>query len=163
GRNGRFAHRYSEPRWPPEPGHRAQRRPTRRRVQQILFCTGNVESFPSLLPRRTPAGAFSGAAPSALPRRRGRSLQGPDDSFFLTGMPPPSDRRLAALGLGVAILLMGVFAALMVQYGRELRGEIRAKMIERDAAVLYPIAQQQIEAGAASLSATDAPGISLAA
>ncbi len=60
-------------------------------------------------------------------------------------MRPPSDRRLALLGLGAALLLIGVFTALVLHYGRELRGQIRAKMIERDAAVLYPIVRQQIQ------------------
>lgn len=78
-------------------------------------------------------------------------------------MRPPSARRLSALGLGVGLLLVAVFATLVVRYGRELRREIRERMIERDAAVLYPVVQQQIEADAATRPAGDASAFSLRA
>lgn len=65
-------------------------------------------------------------------------------------MRPPSARRLTLLGLVAVLLLVGVFTALVVQYGRELRREVRARLIERDAAVLYPLAQQQIDNAAPS-------------
>ena len=55
------------------------------------------------------------------------------------------DRRIAALTLALGALCALVFAGLVVFYGRELRADIRRKMIERDAAVLYPVAQQQVE------------------
>jgi len=61
-------------------------------------------------------------------------------------MRPAFARRLSALGLGVGLLLVGVFVTLVIRYGHELRHEIRQRMIERDAAVLYPVVQQQIEA-----------------
>ena len=59
-------------------------------------------------------------------------------------MSPP-DRRITALTLALGALCALVFAGLVVLYGRELRADIRRRMIERDAAVLYPIAQQQIQ------------------
>jgi len=58
----------------------------------------------------------------------------------------PHDRRITALTLALGALCAVVFAGLVVLYGRELRTDIRHKMIERDAAVLYPVAQQQIQA-----------------
>jgi len=64
----------------------------------------------------------------------------------------PLDRRIAALTLALGALCALVFAGLVVLYGRELRGDIRRKMIERDAAVLNPVAQQQIQS-TASLAA----------
>lgn len=67
-----------------------------------------------------------------------------------------SQHRLAALGVVVAALLMTVFALLVLQYSRELRSEIRQRMIERDAAVLYPVAQQQLDATALDPDRSDA-------
>jgi len=49
---------------------------------------------------------------------------------------------LAALATG--ILLAGIFSALVIWLRSDLRGEIHLKIIERDAAVLYPMALQQI-------------------
>jgi signal transduction histidine kinase len=66
-------------------------------------------------------------------------------------MPSP-DRHITALTLVLGALCTLVFAGLVVLYGRELRADIRNRMIERDAAVLYPVAQQQIES-TASLAA----------
>ena len=57
----------------------------------------------------------------------------------------PLDRRIAALTLALGALCALVFAGLVVLYGGELRADIRRRMIERDAAVLYPVAQQQIQ------------------
>jgi len=64
-------------------------------------------------------------------------------------------RRLpssAAAALGTGILLLAIFAALVVWFRSGLREEIHLKIIERDAAVLYPMALQQLadsgEAGA---------------
>ncbi|MEO6995389.1 MAG: sensor histidine kinase [Lacunisphaera sp.] len=64
----------------------------------------------------------------------------------------PHDRRIATLPLALGVLCALVFAGLVVLYGGELRADIRRKMIERDAAVLSPVAQQQIES-TASLAA----------
>ena len=58
---------------------------------------------------------------------------------------PSLDRRITALTLALGALCALVFAGLVVLYGRELRADIRRRMIERDAAVLYPVAQQQTE------------------
>jgi signal transduction histidine kinase len=71
-------------------------------------------------------------------------------------MTPPAPRPTpgfpyAAVGAGV--LLAGIFSALVVWLRSDLRDEIHLKIIERDAAVLYPMALQQIseteEAGGA--------------
>jgi signal transduction histidine kinase len=60
-------------------------------------------------------------------------------------MRAANEKRLgfAALftGVGLGLCLAGV----VLWYGRQLRDDIRQKMIERSAAVLYPVAQQQIE------------------
>src|SRR5688500_16525568 len=78
-------------------------------------------------------------------------------------MTGASDRPFAVFGLGVAILLAVVFALLVAQYGRELRREIREKMIERDAAVLYPVAQRQIEHDGTARLGGETAGFSLSA
>ncbi len=78
-------------------------------------------------------------------------------------MRPPSARRLSALGFGVGLLLVAVFVALVIRYGHELRREIRQRMIERDAAVLYPVVQQQVDADTSSPSAPDGSAFSLRA
>lgn len=67
-----------------------------------------------------------------------------------------SHHRLAALGVVVAALLMSVFTVLVLQYSRELRAEIRQRMIERDAAVLFPVAQQQLDSTALDSDRRDA-------
>ena len=67
-------------------------------------------------------------------------------------------RRLpssAAAALGTGILLLGIFAALVVWFRSGLREEIHLKIIERDAAVLYPMALQQL-ADSGEAGATDA-------
>ena len=61
--------------------------------------------------------------------------------------PPPVPRRpfrhvLAALGTG--LLLVAIFVALVIWFRSDLRNEIQQKIIERDAAVLYPMARQQM-------------------
>jgi signal transduction histidine kinase len=78
-------------------------------------------------------------------------------------MTAVSDRPFAIFGLGVAILLAMVFAFLVAQYGRELRQEIREKMIERDAAVLYPVAQRQIQRDGTARLGEETSGFSLSA
>jgi len=58
-------------------------------------------------------------------------------------MPRPNLRYpIAALGIGV--LLAGIFSALVIWFRSDLRDEIHLKIIERDAAVLYPMALQQV-------------------
>lgn len=53
--------------------------------------------------------------------------------------------RTLGIALAVATLLMAIFATLLWQSRKELYQEIRLKLIERDAAVLYPVALQQVE------------------
>ena len=48
----------------------------------------------------------------------------------------------AAVGTG--ILLAAIFSALVIWFRSDLRNEIHLKIIERDAAVLYPMALQQV-------------------
>ncbi len=58
-------------------------------------------------------------------------------------MPLPSLRHaIAALCTG--ILLVAIFAVLVIWFRSDLRSEIHQKIVERDAAVLYPMAQQQM-------------------
>jgi signal transduction histidine kinase len=67
-------------------------------------------------------------------------------------MPPIAERRLAAIPLILGGLIMLVFVALVLRYDHDLRATIRQKMIERDAAVLTSVAQQEIETGSPTLS-----------
>ncbi|MFT3782232.1 MAG: sensor histidine kinase [Nibricoccus sp.] len=53
-------------------------------------------------------------------------------------------RRLAFITLATALLLVAVFVVMVVQFRSELRDDIRQKIIGRDAAVLYPVALQQV-------------------
>ena len=53
----------------------------------------------------------------------------------------------AAVGTG--ILLAAIFSALVIWFRSDLRNEIHLKIIERDAAVLYPMALQQVADSAA--------------
>jgi len=46
--------------------------------------------------------------------------------------------------LATGLLLAAIFSALVIWFRRDLRAEIHLKIIERDAAVLYPMALQQI-------------------
>lgn len=57
---------------------------------------------------------------------------------------PPSPRSLALVTLAVGLALGGIFAAAVVPFGANLRGKIRQAIIERDAAVLHPVALQQL-------------------
>jgi signal transduction histidine kinase len=56
---------------------------------------------------------------------------------------------IAALCTGA--LLLAIFAALVIWFRSDLRDEIHLKIIERDAAVLYPMALQQLADSAASV------------
>ena len=54
------------------------------------------------------------------------------------------------LRLGIAMLLIGaivvaIFAVMVIRFRADLQSEIHQKIIERDAAVLYPMAEQQLE------------------
>ena len=55
---------------------------------------------------------------------------------------PVSRNALSSLATGV--LLVAIFTALVLWFRSDLRNEIQLKIIERDAAVLYPMALQQI-------------------
>lgn len=57
----------------------------------------------------------------------------------------PLDRRITVITLSLGLFFAGVFAGLVLLYSHQLRADIRRKMIERDAAVLQPVVQQQIE------------------
>lgn len=63
-------------------------------------------------------------------------------------MPQVAVQRTFWAALAVAALIMAIFAAMLWRSRQELRDEIRLKMIERDAAVLHPVALQQIESEA---------------
>ena len=67
-------------------------------------------------------------------------------------MSAPTDRRLAGIALAFGVVFIGLFTSLVIFHSRQLRTEIRQKMIARDAAVLSTVAQQQVEPDA-SLSA----------
>ncbi len=66
-----------------------------------------------------------------------------------TSNPPGPRPRLgypiAAVGAGV--LLAGILSALVIWFRSDLREEIHLKIVERDAAVLYPMALQQLSEG----------------
>lgn len=72
-------------------------------------------------------------------------------------MPQPILPRLAVASLLTGGLLTAIFAALLIQFRGDLRNEIQRKIIERDAAVLYPMALLQM-ADAASGGAIDSDG-----
>ena len=48
------------------------------------------------------------------------------------------------LALGTGVLLVGIFAAMVIWLRSDLRSVIHLKIVERDAAVLYPMALQQM-------------------
>ena len=58
-------------------------------------------------------------------------------------MSRPILRQVSA-AFGTGILLTAIFSAMVVWLRSDLRREIQAKIIERDAAVLYPMALQQL-------------------
>jgi signal transduction histidine kinase len=64
--------------------------------------------------------------------------------------------RLAIATLLIAAILVAIFAVLVIRFRADLQNEIHQKIIERDAAVLYPMALQQMEESEAS--ATDKVG-----
>jgi signal transduction histidine kinase len=66
--------------------------------------------------------------------------------------------RLAAVTAAVGVLLVAIFAVTVIYLSVELRGAIHQKIIERDAAVLMPVALQQLsEKEAASVERPAGP------
>jgi signal transduction histidine kinase len=58
-------------------------------------------------------------------------------------MPRPYSRSaIAALGIGA--LLVAIYATMVIWFRSDLRDEIHLKILDRDAAVLYPMALQQV-------------------
>ena len=80
----------------------------------------------------------------------------------MTARPPetPSLRgpglRYSAAAVCVGTLLVAIFSALVIWFRSDLRREIHLKIIERDAAVLYPMALQQV-AESAEATGPNAP------
>ena len=72
-------------------------------------------------------------------------------------MPQPIFPRLALASLLIGALLTAIFAALLIGFRGDLRSEIQRKIIERDAAVLYPMALLQM--AEAHTGAMDSNGI----
>jgi signal transduction histidine kinase len=56
----------------------------------------------------------------------------------------PRFSRLALPALAAGVLLVAIFALMVVRFRTELRAEIRQTIIERDAAVLRPVALRQL-------------------
>jgi signal transduction histidine kinase len=71
-------------------------------------------------------------------------------------MPQAISPRLALASLLAGGLLTAIFAGLLIHSRNGLRAEIHQKLIERDAAVLYPVARLQLGDGAAGQ--IDSPG-----
>lgn len=70
---------------------------------------------------------------------------------------PQTARNNILAAFGVGTLLIAIFSTLVIWFRSDLRDEIHLKIIERDAAVLYPMALQQIadsEAGDIGASPT---------
>jgi signal transduction histidine kinase len=67
---------------------------------------------------------------------------------------PTSPRRLALATFAISLLLIGILIATVVPISANLREKARQAMIERDAAVLHPVALQQL----AELEASSTPG-----
>ena len=57
---------------------------------------------------------------------------------------------LAIATLLIDAILVAIFAVMMIRSRADLQSEIHQKIIERDAAVLYPMAVQQMEDSEAS-------------
>lgn len=69
--------------------------------------------------------------------------------------PTLSERAPATIALILGAIMSAVFAALLFRYDHELRETIREKMIQRDAAVLTGVAQQEIETRSSQPGGTD--------
>ena len=63
---------------------------------------------------------------------------------------PRSTIASATATLLIAAFLVAIFAAMVIWFRTDLQNEIHQKIIERDAAVLYPMALQQMEDSEAS-------------
>ncbi|HEY8994061.1 MAG TPA: sensor histidine kinase [Lacunisphaera sp.] len=72
-------------------------------------------------------------------------------------MPRAFTTRAAAGAFVAGGLLVAIFAVLVLQFRRELTAEIHRKMIERDAAVLHPVALQQLRDAAGLHAGTPPP------
>src|SRR6185503_3406046 len=77
-------------------------------------------------------------------------------------MPRSILRNTFAAAL-TGLLLVGIFAAMVLRFRSDLRGEIHQKIIERDAAVLYPMARQQLLESEAACSASAGAAASITA
>ncbi len=66
-------------------------------------------------------------------------------------MAPSHFPRLALVTTLAGVALLTIFVALLLRFRVELRTEIRQKIIERDAAVLHPVALQQLAESEAGL------------
>ena len=60
---------------------------------------------------------------------------------------PKQDTRFSVAAVATGFLLLVIFASLVIWFRSDLRDEIHLKIIERDAAVLYPMALQQVAEG----------------
>lgn len=58
--------------------------------------------------------------------------------------PNPPRTRLLPATIGLGLLLIGIFAVLLIRFRGELHEEVRRTVIGRDAAVLHPVARNQI-------------------
>lgn len=73
-----------------------------------------------------------------------------------TTLLPNAARRAPAIALILGGVMGVVFVALVLRYDYDLRTVIHAKMIQRDAAVLTSVAQQEIETGALEAAPSNA-------
>jgi signal transduction histidine kinase len=69
---------------------------------------------------------------------------------------PRSTSRNAILALGTGVLLVAIFAVMVIWFRSDLRNVIHLKIVERDAAVLYPMALQQMADGEAGVASNPA-------
>ena len=56
----------------------------------------------------------------------------------------PTSPRLALATFATGILLITIFAVMIGRFRAELRDQINQEIIDRDATVLYPMAEQQL-------------------
>jgi signal transduction histidine kinase len=73
----------------------------------------------------------------------------------IPAIPAPPRARLFFVTAATGALLIAIFAIMVLRFADELRAEIRQKLIERDAAILQPVAWHQLaesEASASSLT-----------
>jgi signal transduction histidine kinase len=66
-----------------------------------------------------------------------------------------AERRPAAVALMLGGVMSAVFVALVLRYDHDLRAVIREKMVQRDAAVLTSVAQQEIETAPFASASSD--------